>query len=484
MLPTNWRSAAAFAVVAVLGSCKSEPGDEGAACKAKEDCAEGLSCLDGTCTKLEGEGELAKATPWCVALGDLAGEWTFDTTVIGAKDLDARGINGHYQLAVTLTDCQAQAQVTKTGHDKTKYSEGKIQRSDATLVESKRIPGAVEATVALKGKPTHTFTFVVREGQLFGFWQSSADEWARAGMWGFLRGTKSGQPLADVEDFSVQPCEVACLTQCDVARREADTTLDVAGLGACMTACGAGERVPCPLTPALPESLRLAIEGPAASQAEACAEIATVLGRGPVECNEQPLVGAKPVARALEGKLLNGSFEQVKLVQVGFVGVGGYKGSLHLLLQTKAGWYWSAAIADLSVAALGGASLAINKLDLRARELLPGVVGREVVVEVGVEAASSNAAANEIETDQTTRSVLCSAGDPPTCVVITRQWAARRALIKRKGDDPAKHPDLFDQSGEVFMSVLPEGRISVSTGAEARPEDRELAGIYAWPIKP
>lgn len=484
MLRTNWRSVAAFAGLALLGSCKSDPGGEGADCKAKEDCADGLSCLDSKCTKLADDAESAEATPWCAALGDLTGEWAFDTTVIGAKDLAARGINGHYQLAVTVTDCTAQAQVTKTGHDKTKYSEAKVQRSDAPVSESKRIANAAEATVALKGKPTHTFTFMVRDGQLFGFWQSTDEEWARAGMWGFLRGAKSDQALADVEDFSAQPCEVACLTECDVARREGDKTLDDPGLGACMTACGAGERLRCPSAPALPESLRLAVEGPVASQAEACATIGTALGSGPIECNEQPLVGDKSVAKVLEGKVLGGSFEQVKLVQVGFVGVSGYKGSLHLLLNTKAGWYSTGSIADLSVAALGGASLAISNLDLIARDLVIGLAGREIVVEVGVEASSSNAAINEVETDDTDRTVVCSGGDPPTCVVVTRQWSAKRTLIKRKGDDPAKHPDLFDQSGEVSLSFLPEGRISVSTGAEARPEDRELAGIYDWPAKP
>jgi hypothetical protein len=479
----NWRSAAFLVGLALLGSCKSDPGGVGADCKVKEDCAEGLHCLDGKCSALE-EGPPAEATPWCAALGDLAGEWIFDTTVVGAKDLAARGINGHYQLAVTVADCKAQAQVTKTGHDKTNYSEGKVQRSDAPLTEPKRIPNAVEATVALKGKPTHTFTFMVRDGQLFGFWQSIDAEWTRAGMWGFLRGAKTGQALAKVEDFAAQPCEVACLTECDVARRELDKTLDTPGLGVCMTACGAGERKLCPAAPELPESLRLVVEGPVASQPEACTKIAAALGSGPVECNQQPLVGDKPLARALEGKPLGGSFEHVELVQVGFVGVAGYKGSLHVLLQTKAGWYWTGPIADLSVAALGGASLAITNLELIARDLLPAFAGREIAVDVGVEASSSNAALNEVESDDTHRTVVCSGGDPPTCMVVTREWSAKRTLIKRKGDDPAKHPDLFDQRGEVFMSFLPEGRVSVSTSAEARPEDRELAGIYEWPAKP
>lgn len=476
--------------MAVLGlavfACKSEPGGEGAECKAKEDCVEGLHCVDGKCGALAAEGSEA-LTPWCATLAALTGEWTFDTTVVGAVDLVSRGINGHYQLTVSATECAGQAQVAKTGHDKTNYSEGKIQRSEAALIESKRIPGAAELTVALKGKPTHTFTFVVHQGQLFGFWQMTGDEWARAGMWGYLRGAKTGQALADVEDFAAQPCEIACLTECDVARREADSSLDSAGLGACMTACGAGERLPCPAVPELPAALRLPIEGPLASQAEACAKIGEALGSGPLDCNEQPLVGSKPVARKLEGKPLGGSFESARLVQVGFVGIGGYKGALHLLLETKAGWYWSAPIVDLSVAALGGSSLALTELDLRARELIVAQPGREIIAEVAVEAIVSDVAANEVETDETKRSLICSSGESggsPTCVIVTHHWSSRRTLIKRKGDDPAKHPDLYDHSGVLVLSVLPEGRLSLSTPADARPEERELAGIYAWPATP
>ena len=47
------RFAIAIAAGISLTACKSEPAGEGAACSKKEDCAEGLNCLDGTCTKLE-----------------------------------------------------------------------------------------------------------------------------------------------------------------------------------------------------------------------------------------------------------------------------------------------------------------------------------------------------------------------------------------------------------------------------------------------
>ncbi|NJK32869.1 MAG: hypothetical protein HC927_10930 [Deltaproteobacteria bacterium] len=165
-----------------LGGCKGDPAGEGGACKAKEDCAEGLNCLDGKCTKLGAEAaEVVPEQPFCKQLAAIEGEWLFDTTVIGAVDLESRGINGHYQMKVTRQDCSASIELTKIGHDDTKYSESKIQRSTANLAESARIAGAIEAAVSLKDKPTHTFTFVVRDEQLLGFWQATGDDWERAG---------------------------------------------------------------------------------------------------------------------------------------------------------------------------------------------------------------------------------------------------------------------------------------------------------------
>ena len=188
-----------LALTATLG-CKSEPGGVGAACTKKDDCVEGLNCLDTKCTELERQTEPNKEpTGYCATLADLAGTWTFDTTVIGAKTLTRRGINGHYTMTVTVEDCEGSIELTKSGHDKVEYSPSRIQRSEAPLTESKLIPAAAQASVSLKGKPTHTFVFVVHDGQLFGHYQTIGDDWERTGMWGFLRGVEAGQDLTAVE---------------------------------------------------------------------------------------------------------------------------------------------------------------------------------------------------------------------------------------------------------------------------------------------
>src|SRR5690606_28730524 len=148
-----------------------------------------------------GDAQPGDASGYCQTVAALAGTWIFDTTVIGAEDLVPRGINGHYEMTIAVDGCTANVQMTKTGHDDVKYTDKKVRTSEAALAESKQIPNAAEVTVSLKGKPTHTMTFLVRDNQLFGHWQSTGDEWARAGMWGFLRGVQKGQDLAKVEDF-------------------------------------------------------------------------------------------------------------------------------------------------------------------------------------------------------------------------------------------------------------------------------------------
>ncbi|NJK31366.1 MAG: hypothetical protein HC927_02515 [Deltaproteobacteria bacterium] len=63
---------------------------------------------------------------------------------------------------------------------------------------------------------------------------------------------------------------------------------------------------------------------------------------------------------------------------------------------------------------------------------------------------------------------------------MTAKSSAKRELINRKGDDPKKHPNLFERESHIYLALLPGGRVSISTSAEAAAEDRELSGIYLW----
>lgn len=475
--------------LAAAGCRKSEPGAQGAACEQKDDCISGLSCVDGVCTKLDA-GEITTATDYCTTLTSLAGSWTFDTTVIGAEDLAPRGINGHFQMKVHVEGCAGTIELTKTGHDDVVYTKNKIQRSEATLSESKRIPGAAEVTVSLKGKPTHVMTFMVRDGKLFGFYNYAESEWTRAGMWGYLRGVPEGGELSAVEDFAVQPCEVKCLTQCDAVRREFDGTLDAAALSSCMQSCG-GEQpnVGCgPGTP-LHEQLRLAVSGPVKTFDELCAkagaDVIAASGHEGAEtsptCKTEPEIKGKPSARKLGKSRFAGSFFTAQVIEIGFLDIdSGYTGHLLLALETDGGWYWTAPLADLSVMGLDGISVGLESLTLRPRDVL-SATGREALVEYGVRTTDSDLGLNEVAIDETDQVVVCTVGAPPSCLRTTTRWSSERTLIDSKGDDPKKHPDLHSARGELYIALLPGDLVSISAPSDAREADRALTGIYAWP---
>ena len=484
------RRALAITVLALLTACKSDPGGEGAACEKKEDCAEGLSCVDGVCTKLEQASE-PEASAYCTTLEALAGNWTFDTTVVGAEDLVSKGINGHFQMTVKVDGCNATIALTKTGHDDTVYTKAKIQHSEGPLHESATIPGAAEIMVSLKDKPTHELIFMVRDKQLFGHFRYVESEWNRAGMWGYLRGVPEGTALAEVENFEVQPCEVKCLTQCDADRRKADQTLDQAALSACMTSCSAGPPstdapVVAGCTPGKPmhEHLSLHVNGPAKSIEELCAKVfetkkadAGITEAGPI-CQREPEVDGKPTERALAKARFEGSFHNAQLLEVG-LHTDSYATDLVLAMETEAGWFWTDSIVNLEASA-GGLAISIKSMSLRPRELV-SAVGREVIAEVDVYTTDSDLGINEVSIDETRLAVVCSTGSPPVCVRVITNWSSERTLISREGDDPKKHPDLRAAKGEVYLAILPGDLVSVSAPADARAEDRELAGIYAWP---
>lgn len=474
--------------LAAAGCRKSEPDARGTACERNDDCISGLSCVGGVCTKLDAD-QVTSASDYCTTLAGLAGSWTFDTTVIGAKDLVPRGIHGHFQMKAHVEGCAGTIELTKTGHDDVVYTTNEIQRSEATLAESKRIPGAAEVMVSLAGKPTQLMTFIVRDGDLFGFYNDADSEWTRTGMWGYLRGVPEGGELSAVEDFELQPCEVRCLTQCDATRREFDNTLDAAALSACMQSCGGAQPiVGCGPAKPLHEQLRLAVDGPVESFDGLCAKVGIEMfaasGREPnlflPTCRTELEIKRKPSARKLDKSHFNGSFVTAQGIEVGFIDHDtGYTGHLLLALETDAGWYWTAPLADLSVAGMGRFSVGLESLTLRPRDVL-SANGHEVVVEYSMRTTDSDFGRNEVAIDETQQVVVCTTGAPPSCLHMTTRWSSERKPIDGEGVDPNKHPDLPSAHGEVYIALLPGDLVSISTPADAREADRALAGIYAW----
>jgi hypothetical protein len=334
---------------------------------------------------------------------------------------------------------------------------------------------------------------MLRDKQLLGHFRYVETEWDRTGMWGYLRGVPAGQALAEVEDFEVQPCEVKCLSRCDATRRKADQTIDAPALAACMTACSGqpGETEPPPVVgcgPGKPmhEQLLLGVNGPAKSIDELCGKAGAALmaanglsSAAQVACKREPEVDGKPTERALGKTRFDGSFLNAQLLEIGYLDAG-YIGHLILALETEAGWFWTESIADLSVSGVGGTSVGVESMTLRPRELL-SAVGRELIADVEVRATDTDLGVNEVSIDDAKHVVVCSTGSPPVCVRATTDWSSERTLIEPKGVDRKQHPDLRSARGEVYLSILPDDLVSISTPPDARVGDRQLAGIYAWP---
>ena len=474
--------------LAGLASCKQDPAAEGGACKKQDDCLDGLSCVEGICKRAVTETPGPTPSGYCATLAAMAGSWTFDTTVVGAETLAPRGINGHFQMTVTVDNCEGKIELSKSGYDDVTFAKDKVQNAEAALVESTEIPAAATAVVSLKSKPTHEMTFVVREGQLFGYYSYADSEWRRAGIWGYLRGVKIGETLEAVEDFGAQPCEVRCMTQCDTTRRRADQTLDEASLASCLAACGTETTlVGCGEGAALPEALVLGLEGPVETREALCeaAGKALLSSKGkevagpPVECLDEPEIKGRPVARKLNKSRLDGSFLNAEVVEIGYFD-GAYVGRLVLGLQTKAGWYFTDELVDLSVSRAGGVKVEVDGIKLQPRDML-SPAGREVVAEIRTKTTDSDLGRNEVAIDENKLLVLCSVGDPPTCILTNLTWSTNRTLIEPKKADEAEHPNLGSESGETYVAILPDDRVSISTPADAREGDRALAGIYHWP---
>src|SRR5690606_29792587 len=107
--------------------------------------------------------------------------------------------------------------------------------------------------------------------------------------------------------------------------------------------------------------------------------------------------------------------------------------------------------------------------------------GREVLAEITIGITDSDLGVNEVSIDTTKQLIVCSTGSPPVCMELAVDWSSERTLIDESDDDPKQHPDLGAARGELYLALLPGDLVSISTPADARATDRELAGIYAWP---
>src|SRR5690606_34107087 len=129
----------------------------------------------------------------------LAGEWSFDTEVRGAKPEFERyiGVRGHYRLSLEPgASCALHGELWKVGYTQS----GDLRTDDAT--DAVHAQGSVTgATAAIRAalrrdRPSDaaeiSLRLAARGDTLFGVWRHEGADAVRAGYWGPLIGQRSG----------------------------------------------------------------------------------------------------------------------------------------------------------------------------------------------------------------------------------------------------------------------------------------------------
>lgn len=204
-----------------------------------------LSAVDGDSLR-EGAALSAPAAAGSDALDacrlaeSLAGEWVFDTHVLGAKRAQQFAVDtvrAHYRLHVHAASCKPIAQVVRTG-----YTQDSLLRPAdpeptgpmllAPSASGRSFGGQVQ--LLRQGSTNSAIDLAVRltarDGRLFGLWRNEGQERDRAGMWGAIAGRRDAVgavgapptvPLnacvkgcfqgADPLAEDVEPCLIECV---------------------------------------------------------------------------------------------------------------------------------------------------------------------------------------------------------------------------------------------------------------------------------
>jgi len=117
-----------------------------------------------------------KAEPEASCPADaFAGTWTFSARVLGAENPRMIGVEGHFDMKVTVKDCAAAAELTKTGYNLVGWGDDKRQRGPVTFSEVLGVR-LLQGTAKLRSKVANEEIELVLEaqdGQLLGWWRKA-----------------------------------------------------------------------------------------------------------------------------------------------------------------------------------------------------------------------------------------------------------------------------------------------------------------------
>ncbi len=182
------------------------------------------------------------APPGCADLEALAGSWVFTTATTNARKEARIGMRGFFELQIDVTDCTAEATVTKIGRKgKPTFAEHKRPHATASLstTEDGLYSFGFGARFELQnddgqGVPLR-ITFAREDEELVGAWRQVGERWETSGMYGVLVGQREGDPRKIRVRRSEQPCAIQCAAPMDLAQVEQPSPDAVE---ACRSACG------------------------------------------------------------------------------------------------------------------------------------------------------------------------------------------------------------------------------------------------------
>jgi hypothetical protein len=278
----------------------------------------------------------------CEGIEALAGSWTFTTEVAAAHDVVYSGMQGFYDLAISVEGCTATARLTKTGYTGGHYSERRIQRGRAELARTPGpyefgFGGRFELASEAKDKTDQHFVFIVREGLLFGVWSQRGSRWEKQGLSGFLQGEREPDARI-VPRIDSQPCEIRCAVACDIMQFEHRDPLE-----ACLAECNDDDAELPTCGEPVPDTLHLELGDPLPTLDAHCRRLSVAAqpgdrrkGEPKIRCEKAPST-ATGFAFALTESKLEGGWREVRFLRTGPADAP----SVHLALRLFEGWYVS-----------------------------------------------------------------------------------------------------------------------------------------------
>lgn len=181
----------------------------------------------------------------CEAGTALAGDWRFNTVVLGSRTGSGRGVNGYYQASFEAADCGVRGEIRKSGYasHRWSYSDHQVASIRGDVDTLAGVQPMVRMTVSLhkpggKAGPQMEITLGADGDQLYGWWRYIGAERFQSGFWGSLSGHRGHvEPPRLSTRVEGLPCAVQCAIGCDGGLSNADSAAYAQSATRCWRRC-------------------------------------------------------------------------------------------------------------------------------------------------------------------------------------------------------------------------------------------------------